>query len=125
MDMRSLLCLTAFIVAGFAVDVASAQDRGVNLGDKLPSVGNGNVKVPAGLLPWYNRMRQNKNRGPVNPIAGLQAQQQQAQAVMIRQQAAYAAKKAAEKQRKKEQQNAVRAKQRAEELAERGASAKP
>jgi hypothetical protein len=123
--MRSLLCISALIIAGLSVGVASAQDRGVNLGDKLPSVGNGNVKLPAGVLPWYNRMRQNNNRGPVNPIAGLQAQQQQAQAAMMRQQAAYAAKKAAEKQRKKEQQNAVRAKQRAEELAERGAGAKP
>jgi hypothetical protein len=123
--MRSFFCLTALIIVGLAVGVANGQDRGVNLGDKLPSVGNGNVKLPAGMLPWYNRMRQNNNRGPVNPIAGLQAQQQQAQAAMMRQQAAAAAQKAAQKQRKKEQQNAVRAKQRAEELAERGTGAKP
>lgn len=123
--MRNLICFAVLIVAAFAAGFADAQDRGVNLGDKLPAVGNGNVKLPAGVLPWYNRMRQNGHKGPVNPIAGLQAQQQQAQAAMMRQQAAYAAKKAAEKQRKKEQQNAVRAKQRAEELAERGSTAKP
>lgn len=123
--MRGYLCFAVLLGASLIVGTAQAQDRALNLGDKLPAAGNGKVKLPAGVLPWYNRMRQNNNRGPVNPLSVLQGQQQQAQAAMARQQAAYAAQKAAAKQRKKEQQNAVRAKQRAEELAEREAGVKP